>query len=214
MIIGVDLVMWIVVVIGVFGAGILAASTIWRNEESVLEPVPSDAGHVVEYTPAHMRDGYMQGIVSSAKDWWRRGKRDKAIKKGYAEWYLIDDSIPKPRYVKPERKDGSSIPVVDVDGERYLFPRSVMLPNEVTKIPTVFHVKGNEQPVTFDDNPFAVGANVLKDYSDMVVTSNPPGGLLSGLGFGNMDSMDMLRYAVLGLIAYFIFMEFIGGGVF
>jgi hypothetical protein len=115
-------------------------------------------------------------------------KRRKLLNSGYVEWYLVEDGIPKPRFIKPTAKDGNpnrrffqrrasggGTPEYEHKGTTYLFPRNGGVPNEQQGLLTYFHTKGDAQPIDLRDPPRpALDPDALKELFDRRVTSDEP----------------------------------------
>jgi hypothetical protein len=101
-------------------------------------------------------------------------KRRKLLNSGYVEWYLVEDGIPKPRFIKPTAKGGGT-PEYEHKGTTYLFPRNGGVPNEQQGLLTYFHTKGDAQPIDLRDPPRpALDPDALKELFDRRVTSDEP----------------------------------------
>lgn len=182
-----------------------------KQLDSELQTDVLDEDAVVEMTPPNVRDERF-GLMKTVRE---KRKKQKMLDKGYVQWFLIDDSFPRPKFVKP-KKDESGIPKVEQGDDTYLFPPHARLPSEEQGMWTYVHRQGEADPIDLrDPNDLAIPADVLSEYLTMAVTSKPPGllGGLGGFGLGDMDSMDMLRYTVVGMVLLFIVMEFTGGGI-
>lgn len=164
------------------------------------EPEPQ----VVEHPPPRMDTRVWRQIWRTRK--WLR-KREKLIGDGYVQWYLIGDAINHPKYVKPERK-GGGIPELEVNGETYLFPPDAKMPSE-DGMWTFIHREGEADPINIrEPAQVSIKADELKEYLDLRVSSSAPG-LLDGLG---LDSGDLIKIAIAGIIGYAMFQQFMGGG--
>jgi hypothetical protein len=139
-------------------------------------------------------------------------EKSKALKKGMVRWHLVGSSFEKARYIKPEREPGGSIPEVEHDGETYLFPPNAARPSQEEGVPVFVHREGESDPVELaDDWELSVDAKQLKDYLDSRVSSTDPKGL--GLGLGDMEPMDILKYGVLAIVLLFILIQVMNGGI-
>lgn len=85
-------------------------------------------------------------------------KSEKLAGKGYVKWYHVDDTWPKPRYVKPEDK-GAGVREYETSDGVYLFPDKARKPSAHDGIWTYVHQAGDPEPV-----------NVI-DYRETVMTS-------------------------------------------
>ena len=160
---------------------------------------------IVELRPPRM-DTKMWRQVWRTRKWLK--KRQKLIGDGYVQWFLIGDSFNQARFVKPERK-GGGIPELEVDGQTYLFPRDALVPSS-DGMWTCLHREGEADPINIRDPArLAIPADELKEYLDLRVSSSAPG-LLDGLG---LDTGDLIKIAVAGLIGYALFQQFAGGGL-
>lgn len=150
------------------------------------------------------------GAIGNAWRQYRHNKkRKKVASKGYIQWYLIDDSWPKPKYVKPERK-GGGIREYEHDGEIYLFPREAFLSDRRTGTWTVVHRKGELDPVALQEpGKNALDADAAKKWAELTVTSDPPGWLDSL----DVDSKDLMTYLIFGIIALAVGQQMLGGGI-
>lgn len=141
--------------------------------------------------------------------WQYKRKRRKLTSEGYVQWYLIDDTFPTPKYIKPKRKSGG-IPEYEYDGETYLFPKSALIPSDEQGMWTAVHRRGEADPINpRDADDLAIDADSLKEYLEMRVSSSPP----SLLDKFDMDMQDIVKLAVVGIIAYAFFQNIVGGGL-
>jgi len=134
------------------------------------------------------------------KDHQRKKKEKNALSKGYIRWYLVDDSISKPKYIQPEFHEGGNIPEFEHKGDTYLFPEDTMIPDADDGIWTVMHREGEAEPIDLRNaNEDPIKAHALHEYLTMRVTDTNPGGL--GLpGLGNITGMQALQYLIFGII--------------
>lgn len=149
-------------------------------------------------------------------DLWKekrlKDKRRRYLGKGYVQWFLIDEAFPRPRLVKPERT-GGGIPSVTHDGERYFFPREAMIPAESNGFWTIFHQKGDAEPLNIrEPKDHVIPADAIKRWADMEVSTDPPG-WLNDL-FGDMTPQELFRYGLIVIIGYAILRNFLSGGGF
>ena len=163
----------------------------------------------------NVREGfeiYDTGSKGLLGSYLQEREKSKALKKGMVRWHLVGSSFEKARYIKPEREPGGSIPEVEHDGETYLFPPEAARPSQEEGVPVFVHREGESDPVELaDDWELSVDAKQLKDYLDSRVSSTDPKGL--GLGLGDMEPMDILKYGVLGLVLLFILIQLMNGGI-
>lgn len=177
--------------------------------EDVFREVATDGGHLMEMKPVDSSKGYVSKKMGDMK---RSRAKKKAAQSGYVRWHLVGDRFSEAKFVKPKQK-GAGVPELEKDGNTYLFPESAMVPSTRDGMYTVFHRVGESDPVSIGPNEklgddISIKADVLKEYLDMRVTSTNPGGLLGGLGLGDMDSMDIMRYGIIAIVGFFILMEF------
>jgi hypothetical protein len=195
----------VAVFIGGFLAGHAYVSN--RKESKDLEVIEElEGAEGFQMTSHH---GSSSGLLGAAL---RERKKRKALGRGVVRWHVIGSAFEKPRYIKPERKEGGNVPEVELDGETYIFPEEATVPSEEEGVPTIVHRKGEAEPLELRD-PWddSVDARTLAEYLTLRVTSRKPSsGLLDGLGLGDMDSMDMFRYGILGIVGLAILWEFLG----
>ena len=199
--------------IGVIGAilGFAIATAVIKRfgnyEDEVFDPLEDADGFTMRPVEQTGDDGLF-GVVGR---WWRSRKKKQALKKGYVKWHIISDSISEPKYVRPKCKEGGDIPEVDHEGGTYLFPESAMVPSADDGVWTVMHYEGQAEPVNLrDTSEDAIGANSLREYLTMRVSSKSPG---LGLGLGDMSTGELMKYAIFGFIGLVILMEVMGGGL-
>lgn len=189
---------------GLYAAGRYHGMTSSSDDLEVIEGLEGGDGFkMTSYGP-----GDDPGLLSI---WMREKKKKKALGEGLVRWHLVGSSFSKPMYVKPEREHSGNMPEIEYEGSTYYFPEKVTIPAESEGVPVVVHRKGESDPVNLRDNwDLAVDAGTLNEYLTMTVTSKKPDSGL-GLGIGDMDSMDLLRYGLLGIIGLFILLEIAGG---
>ncbi len=173
------------------------------------EEQTDSGGDVVELSPPDLKNtrfgklGEMWALRRHIK------KRQKLIEKGYVQWYLIDDTFPEPKFVKPAY-EGGTMRELKHDGARYLFPRDAMLPSERQGMWTVVHKVGEADPVNMSDPARnAIPADALQEYITMRPTSSPP----SFFDKLDLDMEDALKYLVGAFIGLAILNSVINGGL-
>lgn len=135
-------------------------------------------------------------------------KRRKLANQGYVQWYLIDDTYPTPKFVKPEMK-GGGIAEYELDGERYLFPKDAMVASEQQGLWTIVHKKGEADPVNLrDPTAYAIPADSLENYLDMRVNVDPP----SWWDSFDLEPAEIFKWLLLGLVGFMILRSVLGGG--
>lgn len=130
------------------------------------------------------------------KTYQYRKKVRKYASKGYVKWYLVDDTIPTAKFVKPEGK-GGGIPEYEHNGNTYLFPRSEALPSEENGMWVYMHKKGEADPIPLRDplkDPIPV--DVLDEYLTMRPSSSPP----SWLGSLDIDPKQAITWMMILII--------------
>lgn len=141
--------------------------------------------------------------------WRYKRKRRKLTSEGYVQWYLLDDTYPTPKYIKPKSK-GGGIPEYEYDGSTYLFPKAAMLPSDEQGMWTCAHRLGEADPVNLrDPDADAIPADSLKEYLEMRVSTSPPG-LFDKF---DLDADTMMKILVFGIIGWALFQEVLGGGL-
>lgn len=148
----------------------------------------------------------------AVQELWRlrrhRKKRRRLAKKGYVQWYLVGSNWPSPKFVKPESHGGGMLELKH-DGERYLFPRSALVPSVDQGMWTVIHKRGEADPLNLQDpsrNP--IPTDELEQYLNTRVMAKPPG-LLDKL---DIDSDDVVKYGLAMLFLLIGLQAFMGGG--
>ena len=165
---------------------------------------PEDEGQIVEHRPPSVDTTFWRQWYRTRR--WLK-KREKLIGDGYVQWYLIGDAVNQPQFVKPKRK-GGGIPELDYEGETYLFPRQALVPSE-DGMWVCIHREGEADPINIRDPArLSLPSDELNEYLDLRVSSSSPG-LLDGLG---IDSGDLVKIAIAGIIGYAIFQQVMGGG--
>jgi hypothetical protein len=136
-------------------------------------------------------------------------KRKRFANNGYIQWYLIDDTYPSPKFVKP-KTDGSGVPYVEHDGKRYLFPKDAMVASEEQGMWTIAHKKNEADPINLrDPSKNAIPADTLQEMADLMVSASKPG-LLDKF---DMDAKSVFRWLIIGLIGFAILQSVLGGGL-
>lgn len=122
-------------------------------------------------------------------------KRRNLARKGYIRWFLIDETYPEPKFVKPEAR-GGDFPEIRQDGTPYFFPREAAVADERTGMYTYVHKKGDADPINLQDpaKP-AVPSGRLKEWLQMELHKDPP----SWLDNLDLDGKDVF-IACLGLV--------------
>jgi hypothetical protein len=178
------------------------------GRDTEVEPDRPPGAPPVELPPPNVKTS---GTIPGSTQWhlWRNHKkRRKYAKNGYVQWYLIGDSYPRPKFIKPERK-GGGIREYEHDDMTYLFPEQAMLPSEREGMWTVVHMEGFSDPININDGlQPAIHADELDEYLDLRVTSTAPG-WLDGL---DLEPADLLKYGIIAIIGYAILRGFLTSG--
>lgn len=193
------------IIVGLVGIiTVLTTVCYWLYKRDRPLDIDVDEDGVASFDSSNIETSKFE-IVQAAR---KAKKKRKLLDKGYIQWFLVDDSFPEPKFVKPKTKDGG-IPELGHKNETYLFPREARLPSKLEGIWTYIHRKGESEPINLSEpNDFIIPAAVLNEYLTLKVSSSPPKKF--GLPGLNMDSMDILRYGVLAIIAAFLIIE-VGG---
>lgn len=190
------------------GAGAAHYATKRLLEVESLEPI-DDLGDAQGFKLSNpgRRETRLQSLI---KAYGARRQKRKAVTDGTVRWHLVDSTFSEAMYVNPERKAGGNVAELDHDGSTYVFPERVMVPAEGEGIPTVVHRKGESEPIDLRSQwDLSIKANTLKEYLTLRVTSSKPDEGL-GLGIGDWDSMDVLRYGVMAIVVLFLLLQVFG----
>ena len=167
--------------------------------------VPEDEAdpEVVELDPPRMDTG------GKLRQMWRTRrylkKREKLIGDGYVQWFLIEDTFPRPKFVKPSRY-GAGIAELEHDGERYLFPDQAMLPSD-DGMWTVVHRKGEADPMNIKEpSELAIPSDRLEEYLNLRVQTTPPG----WLDAMDLDASTIITLGVAAIIGFAILNNVVG----
>lgn len=151
----------------------LSVETETGDFEDVADEETQDP-QLVEIPPPNIRNTTFGPLQEVWRMWRHRKKRAKLLSNGYVQWYLVEDSYPTPKYVKPEL-EGGGVPELKHDGERYLFPTDARLASEKQGMWTFAHRKGEALPINLRDSTSnAIGADELEEYLTQRVSSSPP----------------------------------------
>lgn len=138
-----------------------------------------------------------------------RKKLKKKVSEGYIAWFLIDDGVPaEPKWIQPT-DEGGGIPEYEHDDETYLFPRECRLPSKKYGTWTVFHTKGDPEPIDLR-NPRepVITAAALQQYKNMRPNVEQPS---SGMFGWDIDMEDAMKYALPGMIIIMLLYGLFGG---
>jgi len=176
------------------------------NGDNALEEIEAADG------PAEIRPPEYNSRLGALGNAWKQYRHNKKRKKvasnGYIQWYLIDDSWPVPKYIKPER-EGGGIREYEYNGEMYLFPREAFLSDRRTGTWTVVHRKGELDPIALHEpGKNALDADAAKEWAELTVTSSAPGWLDSL----DVEKSELMTYLIFGIIAIAIGQQMLGGG--
>jgi hypothetical protein len=177
------------------------------------EPADDDAGLELEESPVDLPPPEFDSRFGALGNAWRQYRHHKKRKRyasaGYVKWYLIEDSWPKPRYIKPSHEGGGEMEY-EHDDKVYLFPREAMLADKRTGTWTVVHREGELDPIALQEpEKYALDADAAKQWLDLRVTSTAPG-WLEGL---DLDTSDIMMYLIVGIIALAVGQQLLGGGI-
>lgn len=159
---------------------------------------------IINLEPLNVKESWFPAI----KYWRRHRKRKKYASKGYFQWYLLDGTMPEPKFVKPKHY-GGGIPELKHNGTRYLFPPNAALPSEREGIRTIFHKKGEADPVNVrDPSKNAIGSDELNEFLQKRVTASAP----SWFDKFDLDPEDLVKYSIGILILVVTLQGLLGGG--
>lgn len=206
------------IAVGILSFGVMKLYQRGSDGEEFDFPTDDSLGEPGEEfePPRHMSPPEMRrsssrlGLVGEL---WRmkriRDKRQKYLGDGYVMWYLVGDTFPTPRFVKPELERGG-IPEYEIDGERYLFPRSAALPTESEGFWTYVHQKGDADPVNLNEpKQHSLPADAVEEWTTMRPAASPPS-WLDSLG---LDFATTLRYGLIVIIVYAAIRSAISNGL-
>jgi hypothetical protein len=135
-------------------------------------------------------------------------RRRKLARKGYVRWFLVDETFPEPKFVKPEL-DGSGLPEVRQDGVPYTFPRAAMLPDERNGMYTVVHKRGDSEPINLQDPAKeAIPADLVDDWIQLQLHRDPP----SWWDNIDLDPQTIMAVAIGLTILIAVLLPVFGGG--
>lgn len=136
-------------------------------------------------------------------------KRKKLRSKGYIQWYLVDDSLKGPMFVKP-KYNGGGIRELKHGGCRYLFPDKARVPSEREGFWTFIHRRGEADPINLPEySSFAIGGDELEQYLSLRVSTSPP----SFFDRLDLDAQTVLKWGMVSLVLLAIVWGVMQGGV-
>jgi hypothetical protein len=175
----------------------------FRNEDGSL---PDEVG----FEEPTLR-GSRFGVVGELWKTWRYlQKAERLAGKGYVRWYCIDDTFPRPRFVKPEEK-GGGVREYEFDDGVYLFPEDAAKPQKETGMWTFIHQKHDPEPVNIVDYREEVAtAEEWKEWADLAVTTErPSGGLFDALS--DLSTSQMMAGGVAVTLVLAVVFQQMGG---
>lgn len=163
----------------------------------------AESPQVVDLEPPRMSDvGTLRQIYYTRR---YLKKREKLLGDGYVQWFLVHDTFPRPRFIKPNKKSGG-VPEYEHGGMTYLFPESTMMPSS-DGMWTVVHKVGEAEPINLrEPGELAIPGDVLKEYLERRVTSTPPS-LFDTL---DIDAQTVITLLISAIIAFALFNQFAG----
>lgn len=124
-----------------------------------------------------------------------RSKLRRKAGNGYVLWYLLDDSFPEPRFVKPER-EGAGVPELKHEGTRYLFPPEGRLPHRRNGMWVYVHSKEDSVPINLSHpSELALDPGVLQQYSELKPETDSPS-WFNGL---DVEPQELFIYLIFGI---------------
>lgn len=169
------------------------------EEQQVDEGDDQDSDPAVVELPRPEIRGARFGMLQVLWRLWKHHvRRKKLASKGYVQWYLVDDTWPVPKYVKPKFK-GGGVRELEYDDGRYLFPESARLPSEEQGLWTFVHHYGEAEPRNLGDPvQNAMRADAVEEYLQARITTSPP----SWFSNFDIDPQDAIMYLIVGIVAY------------
>lgn len=168
------------------------------DEDDEPFPAPDADGELpdeVELDPPTMR-GSRWGMAGEVYKTWRYlVKTEKLAGRGYVRWYCIDDTFPKPKFIKPT-DEGAGIPEYEQGDSIYLFPKKARKPSAENGMWTYIHQKGDPEPINVIDYRETVfTSEQAKEWMTQVVTADrPSSGMFDFLT--DLDAEDALPIAI------------------
>jgi hypothetical protein len=191
-------------------AGWSAAERWGQTKAAEAEAItPDGEGDIVDLQPPDLRTARFGTLGELFRVWRYLDKRRKLANKGYVQWFLVGDTFPTGKFVKPDAKSGG-MRELDHDGVTYLFPRDAMLPDENQGVLTFVHKRGDAEPLNLRDPAHeSIPADVLDEYLSMRVSASAP----SLLDQFDMNPKDLIKYAIGGIILLAIGKGVLEGGL-
>ena len=180
--------------------------TDWYDE--VVEGNDGDEPEVVHLDPPELKSRL--GVFGKVWKQYRHHKKLRRLAgKGYVRWYLVEDSFPAAKFVRPKMK-GNGVRELKYDGGRYLFPREAFLASATTGMWTVVHKAGELDPIPLHEpSKNALSADQAQEWFTSTVSSSAPS-LMDRL---DIDKSDALTYMMLIIVVFALFQQFMGGGI-
>lgn len=158
--------------------------------------------------PPRLKKGRLRQLWRTRK---HLKKRRKYLEEGYVEWYLVDGTWPEPKFVKPEM-NSRGIPEVEHDGQRYLFPREAMMPEERQGGRVVIHNKSDSDPINIRDPLMpTLSPDEMEEWLDKGVTTSSPG-FFDSLDW-DIDPKMLIAGAVALILVISVVNNTLGGGM-
>lgn len=176
----------------------------FRNDDGSLPDV-------VSLDPPTMRGSRFGVIGEMLKTWRYLNKTEKLAGKGYVKWYLIDDTFPKPKFVKPEDENGTGIPRVEHDDGVYLFPRDAAKGSAENGMWTFIHQAGDAEPLNIHDyRETVLKPEEVEEWLTQTVSSEQPTDGLLDI-FGDVDPRVLIGGGIAFAVVWSVMSS--GGGI-
>lgn len=156
----------------------------------------------ITFEPPRIRKSRF-GIVGALWKTYRYLKKsEKLAGHGYVKWYLVDDTWPTPKYVKPEDK-GAGVREYEHDDGVYLFPDDARKPSAHDGMWTFVHQTGDPEPVNvIDYRETVISSKQADEWLTQGVSAERPGdGLIDWLVDLSPQQMMMGGVAIAVILA-------------
>jgi len=180
--------------------------TDWYDE--VVEGNDGEEPDVVHLDPPELKSRL--GVFGKVWKQYRHHRKLRRLAgKGYVRWFLVEDSFPAAKFVRP-KMNGNGVRELKYDGGRYLFPREAFLADRTTGMWTVVHKAGELDPIPLHEpSKNALSADQAQEWFTSTVSSSAPS-LMDRL---DIDKSDALMYMMLIVVVFALFQQFMGGGI-
>ena len=131
----------------------------------------------------------------------------KLAKKGYVRWYVLDSTMSRPQWIKPEQ-EGTGVAKYKDGDQPYYFTKEAMVADELTGAWTALHREGEADPVNLRDPAYpGIETDLVERIINLEAENEPSTSLL---GLGGLSTQQLMWLGIGALFIVFAGVRYMG----